>query len=361
MIIAAGLWPFSFWPRNEVRWLSNGDGLRFDGGGIVYGSSSIDISRLFRNKSITVELRLEPDTDANWHGERNHWHYAQILSLYDVERRSEVFSVGQWSSSLNIRNSFIGPGKYRKIGLGKVLEMGSAPFLTITSDEEGTAIFVDGRPVRVYPDFNLVSYGVGPPGTLIIGNSPSGKDPWSGKIFGLAFYDRRLTEEEVARNYMAWSMGKAPGNSAGYRPLMLYRFNEGAGEMVHDLAADQYDLRIPAALNVLERPGLMMSWRGYHLNKSFIKDVVINVLGFMPLGFLVVFFLSASTGASKYALAFFTIIIGAGTSLAIESSQVYLLTRTPSFIDLGCNVLGTVLGMLALFVLSRNNLLRRLH
>ena len=355
IILVAGLWPFSFWPRNEVRWLSDSDGLAFDGGGIVYSSGPVDMPGLFGNESITVELWVEPDTDANWH--TDHWHYAQILSLYDVERKSEVFTVGQWRQTLQIRNRLKGPRSYKKIGLGKVLKMGMAPFVTLTSDGSGTVIFVDGRLERAYPDFSVLTGDAWGNVKLLLGNSPSGKTPWNGRLLGLSVYNRRLTVQEVALNYRAWLDGAPPAGE----PVIRYSFDERTGEMVHDRAGEGYDLLIPDILRVFERPKLFTFELGQGINKSFVKDVMINVLGFMPLGFFLMAVLSVSTGFSRRGRLLLTVLVGAAMSLGIESTQVYLVARSPSLVDLGCNVLGTFGGILALLVLGRGNTLKRLH
>ena len=63
MILVAGLWPFNFWPKNEVEWLKDRNGVHFYGQGIIFsaldpGSSQ---SPLLPDGPITIEIWLRPD------------------------------------------------------------------------------------------------------------------------------------------------------------------------------------------------------------------------------------------------------------------------------------------------------------
>ncbi len=45
VIFVGGTWPFTFVPKNRIRWLPSGAGLRFDGYGQIYSSVPIFSSR----------------------------------------------------------------------------------------------------------------------------------------------------------------------------------------------------------------------------------------------------------------------------------------------------------------------------
>lgn len=86
-------------------------------------------------------------------------------------------------------------------------------------------------------------------------------------------------------------------------------------------------------------------------------DVATNVLGYVPLGFLLA--LSAlRTGRARYAVALATLAASV-LSLAMESLQSYLPARVPSNIDLGLNALGAWLGALIAWALERLGVLDR--
>lgn len=86
-------------------------------------------------------------------------------------------------------------------------------------------------------------------------------------------------------------------------------------------------------------------------------DVISNVLGYMPLGFLLS--LSAlRTGRSRVALSY-AVGATAGLSFCMESLQVFLPDRVPSNLDLALNILGGGLGAVMAWVLERIGVLQR--
>ncbi|MDD2927187.1 VanZ family protein [Rhodoferax sp.] len=86
-------------------------------------------------------------------------------------------------------------------------------------------------------------------------------------------------------------------------------------------------------------------------------DVVANVLGYMPLGFLLA--LSAlRTGRGRLAFRL-ALLAGTGLSLLMETLQTYLPDRVPSNLDLILNVVGTLLGALSAWSLERLGVLQR--
>ncbi len=86
-------------------------------------------------------------------------------------------------------------------------------------------------------------------------------------------------------------------------------------------------------------------------------DVAINVLGYLPLGFLLV--LSAlRTGRGRYTIGLATLVAGV-LSLAMESLQSYLPVRVPSNVDLGLNLLGAWLGALLAWAMEQLGVIDR--
>ncbi|NMM14789.1 MAG: VanZ family protein [Rhodoferax sp.] len=86
-------------------------------------------------------------------------------------------------------------------------------------------------------------------------------------------------------------------------------------------------------------------------------DVAINVLGYMPLGFLLV--LSAlRSGRAPYAVVLATLLAGL-LSLSMESLQGYLPDRVPSNVDLSLNTLGAWLGGLMAWSMEKLGVIDR--
>jgi VanZ family protein len=86
-------------------------------------------------------------------------------------------------------------------------------------------------------------------------------------------------------------------------------------------------------------------------------DVAINVLGYVPLGFLLV--LSAlRSGRNHYAVVMAVLVAGV-LSLAMESLQSYLPVRVSSNVDLTLNVLGAWVGALVAWVMQKMGVINR--
>jgi VanZ family protein len=75
------------------------------------------------------------------------------------------------------------------------------------------------------------------------------------------------------------------------------------------------------------------------------EDLVVNILGYVPLGFVLVPALPRRLSALA-AIAGAT-LLAATLSLSIETTQNFLPTRISSNVDLGCNTLGALLGAVA--------------
>lgn len=75
------------------------------------------------------------------------------------------------------------------------------------------------------------------------------------------------------------------------------------------------------------------------------EDLVVNVLGYVPLGFLLVPALPRRWHPLAAMLA--AIGLGAAFSFAIETTQNFLPARVASNVDLGCNTLGALIGAIA--------------
>jgi VanZ family protein len=82
------------------------------------------------------------------------------------------------------------------------------------------------------------------------------------------------------------------------------------------------------------------------------EDIVLNVLGYVPLGFLLVPALPAGLG--RPAAALLATVLAAALSFSIETTQNFLPTRVASNVDLGCNVLGALIGATGGALLGRS-------
>ncbi len=80
-------------------------------------------------------------------------------------------------------------------------------------------------------------------------------------------------------------------------------------------------------------------------------DLIANVVGYMPLGFLTVLAIYPGVrGAPAASLAFSA---GLALSLSVEALQTYLPTRIPSNVDVASNSVGALLGALLAVITTR--------
>jgi VanZ family protein len=351
IIFLVGLWPLNFQPKNEVEWLPDNNGIHFYGRGIVYTSEPLNGQKqnFFQHDSISIEIWLQPEKQPDRH-------FAYIFSLYDG-KRTEYYTVGQWERSLEIINSrVINEMKIEslsRIGLRNALPAGEIQFITLTSDSEGTAIYINGSLARLYPEYFLISEKKLPELQLVLGNSPNGRYFWKGNIFGLAIYNRSFSQDETYQNYQSWLEYGSSGTTGSESLVQLYLFDEHDGTLAKDHGGQNYHLHIPTTFHVLYKTVLTLPWNDFKFRLSYFLDVIINIAGFIPLGLCISAFFYRINQNSTRRIFMTTLLLGGGISLAIELAQVYLPTRTSSFTDLICNIFGTHTGVLLFFSKNR--------
>jgi glycopeptide antibiotics resistance protein len=80
-------------------------------------------------------------------------------------------------------------------------------------------------------------------------------------------------------------------------------------------------------------------WPGW----GYWEDVIVNIIGFVPVGFLLLNYLSVVHPVKRRVAT--AILCGFFLSLTIETSQTFLPTRDSDMSDLITNTLGTAVGV----------------
>ena len=78
---------------------------------------------------------------------------------------------------------------------------------------------------------------------------------------------------------------------------------------------------------------------------SLNKDFVLNLLGFLPFGYLMVSYLLDNSRLRKMSAVAVTLVAGTGISLSLEMIQYFIPGRASSLSDWLLNSLGTFLGV----------------
>ena len=250
--------------------------------------------------------------------------------------------------------------RYGEVRIDSALPVDQTRFLTITSGENGTAIYLEGKRVDIFPNTRLIGENESLIGRSIrVGNSSDAKSPWFGKLYGLAIYDYTLPADQVLKGYHGWTRQVKFEPYFEDHAIARYAFVERSGTVARSTVGANNSLIIPEHLpfekRVLESPE-----KTKPLSSWFSKDMVVNIIGFIPFGFLMAGWLQM--GRRRGLGRSYAIVIGLGflMSLSIELLQVYMPVRSSSRVDLFCNTLGAALGVSVFHALVLNSLgLRR--
>jgi hypothetical protein len=335
-ILLAGLWPFNFFPKNRVQWLPQQNGIHFADYGEIYGPEPAPaIERKPSPRSLSVELWVR--------GEADYRTYSPILSFDERTRRTwaERFVIAQSLSDLVVEQFPDSDTPSTRLYLEGACHEGKPRLLTVTSGPEGTMLYLDGVLERASPTLSLAAEGFS--GRLLVGHGTSGQEPWRGDVLGLAFYPRALTAQEVAEHDRAWLNHQTRELVEAGDGGALYLFDEHRGQLIRDLAGRMPDLLIPSRFRVLRPSVLSFPWP---LRPSDFEDTAVNILGFLPFGFLLTAYLREVANCDRGRALGMAVVIGGLASLGIELLQVYLPSRDSSLLDLLNNVLGSGLGAL---------------
>jgi hypothetical protein len=330
-ILTAGLWPFHA-PKNEVSWLNNGNGLHFGKYGVILSSQSFSLAGLKDGISCSVEIWLQPtriDTGGT------------LLAFYSPESRIVAFSLDQSLDDLFLRRITVYRQRRAKTKwyIANIFRKNKQMIVTITSSTQGTAVYVNGILAGTSPRFGLSSKDL--TGQLVIGNHPLAHNGWQGQLKGLAIYNRELTPAQVLQHYVSWTTNQQ-AEIKNEDPAALYLCDEGAGNVLHSHMNSGNDLHIPERYSVMDAPFLELPWDEFEPSWGYCKNVLINISGFVPLGFFFCAYFSSVRRLDRAVLA--TIVLGGVVSFAIEVLQAFLPTRNSGMTDIITNTLGTAIG-----------------
>jgi VanZ family protein len=330
-ILVVGLWPFHA-PKNQVTWLGSENGLSFGDYGTIL-SSDFFWGTGSDSPYCSLEIWLEPALASN---------DGTIIAFYSPSSPRQ-FSLRQSLTDLALQRDITHQDHQTNLVRLYVDEAfrKSHIFVTVTSNGQDTAVYIDGQLVRRSSRFGLSINDL--TGQLIGGNSPKQHNSWSGKLRGLAIYRSELNATQVAQHYEDWTRTGNPTVTQEERVLALYLFDEHTGTIVHNRARPETDLYIPERYVVVHQVLLEPPWREFRAQWSYLKDVFINIVGFIPLGFFFYGYLSSARRIRCATLA--TVFLGSMVSLTIEILQAYLPTRDSGMTDVITNTLGTCVGI----------------
>ena len=330
-----------FRPGNNVHWSSSGAGLVFDRYAQAYTDGFFaPAGSVSSGGELTIELAIRLELP-RYSG------FRFLVLVHDGEDRVQLV-IGQWRSSLVIMNGEDYSNRKRdpKIYFDLNEKKDRPHLISIVSNNTGTRLYCDGALRKRNTELLLRYPGKAAQARLVVGNSLSGNHPWTGTMLGLAFYDRGLDEAAVLRHYRIWRL--KPDFEAFLQdgPRLLYAFDEGKGEIVRNQAGNGPDLNLPALMKVLQTKVLSWPRSDEVAGSAMVEDVMVNLAGFVPLGFLLMAILSRLEFGSRRMGPFIATLLACLFSLCIEIAQVWIPTRDSSMLDLILNTLGGSAGVL---------------
>lgn len=341
-VLLCTLWPLNPFPANQVTWLSN-RGVRLGDHGVLIGLAPLDLSVLPDNsKSFTLELWLQPASVSR---------SDTILSFYSP---SGQFRIRQWMDGLLVSHGSLVPGAVNrsKFDVDHVFRLGKPVLMTIMSGEKGTTVYLNGEYLndddsQTFPKFSVTKADLS--AQIILGTSAIQYQPWPGEIRGLAVYGRSLTVGEMDRHYRDWIAGgiSVPSTNPDLESaIAYYAFNERSGNLIHNTVRSQPDLEIPRFFRIPHKTVLASLSMEYSPNWKYVSDVLQNIAGFIPVGFVICAYLLYSGSRYRVSAICLTILACAALSLSIELMQVYIPRRVSGLTDVITNTLGGLFGAL---------------
>ncbi len=338
-VLFFGLRGKGFHFSNDVSWLKDEPGVRFGPYAMAYAhlDSEPSKSTLSAMQSFALEIALQPE-DVKPDG------FRMILTVHDGDDNRQLI-VGQYQSYIVVMNGddYENKRKVKRLAAPVFSRPNEKLLLTITTGSDGTKLYVNGRPVKAKPDLILKIPDASAP-RLTLGNSVDGHSPWKGNVYGLAFYAGPLESGIIENRFSAWSNTQRFPFPLEGQPFLFFPFSEKSGTRAMDGVSGIVAMNMPAGFPVLEKRFLSWPLRDFKANKNFYSDVVLNLLGFMPLGFVLCALFMVCGGRLQKNAAALSVAVCFLISLGIETAQVWMPSRSSQGLDLILNVLGGWIG-----------------
>jgi hypothetical protein len=340
IILFFGLNPKDFTFSNNVLRIDSEAGIRFNKYGIAYTDPLPAFAQrdYFNQNGFSLEIALKP---ASYKQDS----FNLILAIHNGKDNEQLI-MGQWRSYIIVMNGddYAHKSNSRRVAINLADPSSPRCFIAITSAEKDTHAYVNGQLIQTEKDL-LLRIPTGDKVRLILGNSIYGKHSWKGDIYGLALYRHFFTDDDILRHFVVWSDDRHLTLDREYNPLMIYHFNGRNATVAFDQSGGNHDLEIPSRMQILEKVVLSWKWNQSILKKNVIQDMVINFLGFIPLGFfLTMMFCMFGGGIERHHLVM-TIGLCFLISLIIEIAQAWMPSRSSQVQDLILNVFGAFMGV----------------
>lgn len=338
-----GLNPKGYDFSNHVNRLPGGPGIHFGKYGLAYANLDNDLfsGELGSRKSFSLQLAImpaSPDGDG----------FNFITAIHNG-RDNEQLLVGQWHSSVIVMNGddYAHRQNTKRLTAKIVHDTLQPVVITVTSSAHGSSLYINGKAVQSDPEFTLL-FPEGNQNKLTFGNSVYLNATWQGEIHGYALYDFELSPAQIKSHFESWSQEKRYTLPNDDHPALLYQFAKKKGGSAADLATGRYPLIIPQSSHLLQKIFFQTSLARPELNASLFLDIVINLLGFIPMGFVIATLFVTPAGTLKKSAILWTVALCFSLSMLIEAAQAWLPSRSSQSLDVLLNTAGSLIGALVI-------------
>ena len=338
-ILVFGLNPKSLSTTNHVSRVPGAAGIKFGKQGIAYTDPFLKLTKIdaYTPVGLSLEISLQPEFT-----KKGGFNF--ILAFHGGKDEDQLL-VGQWRNHIIVMNGndYSNRRRMKRITFNAASIPSKKFLFTVTTGEEGTKIYINGQLLHEKKDLILKLPDNNTNCLLTIGNSVYGRNSWSGTIYGLAFYRHELTKQSVSLHYDDWLRTKNFLFAKKDSPHLLYLFNEDDRSRVLDHSGQNNHVYIPEKMKWLKKKFLHLSNEN-GLSSWMDQDGMLNLVGFIPLGFILSAILTRSQGIIRKHYILIAISIGFLTSLSIEVIQSWIPTRSSDISDLILNTFGAMIG-----------------
>jgi len=360
MMYAAALWPFEFTPvcvNPKLRWLPQESAVQIARcGSLSTPTPPASLGRHFITSSgISVEVDLKTET-ADQSGP------ARIVT-YSFNTRYRNFTLGQQNDALvfRLRTTATDPnGTDPVLEVPSVFEPGTRRHLVVTYDGKMECLYVDGRRVHTSENLKGDFTNWNPRYSFLLGNELTGNRPWRGILYSVSLYDHALSEAQVQERFNAVRLSSPDCGSSDPKMITVadphlqepglvgrFIFAQNTGSRVPDqspsrLVGDLTTARFQSPLKEIFLHDFTVVFSR--------KDMLVNILGFIPLSILVVLNFSGPRRPVWLKIYLVPVLIGFTVSFSFEFLQQFTYNRNPNVLDIVYNVGGAALGSIAIHV-----------
>jgi len=322
--------------------VSESPGIKFGKYGIAYTEPFFEAiqNNISGPSGFSFEISLKPKK----HEEGG---FNFIIALHNG-KDSDQLLMAQWRTHIIFMNGddYNYKRRMKRISVDTATLPTKDFFISVTTGKEGTKIYFNGQLLREKKDLKLKIPNEGMKARLILGNSVYGRNSWNGTVYGLAFYQYELTPQRVSLHYDQWLKEKNFSFVKKENPYLLYLFDGNNSLRYLDHSGRNNHINIPSRMKILKKKFLGLPTNLFNYTSVPIQDVILNLIGFIPFGFILTATLIRLDGSIGKHGQLMAVIFGFLLSLTIESIQSWAPARDSSILDLILNTFGTLIGVI---------------